>query len=76
MKLKLNMNNLFLIDESLSPYLVNKLKRLGYSAKSVREINLESSDDIQIVEWAIKNNAVIITGDWHFKDLEKTVILK
>ncbi len=63
------MKHLFLIDESLSPNLANKIRQLGYSAKSVREIKLKGSDDIKIVEWAIKNNSIIITGDLDFGEL-------
>ena len=63
------MKQFFLIDESLSPNLAIRLRRLGYSAKSVMEIKLKGSDDIKIVEWAIKNDAVIITGDFDFGEL-------
>lgn len=63
------MKQLFLIDESLSPILAIKLRELGYNAKPVREINLKGADDIKIVEWAIKNNAVIIAGDLDFGEL-------
>ena len=63
------MSPLFLIDESLSPFLSLLLKRLGYSAKSVREINMKGSEDDKIVEWALNNNAVIITGDLDFGEL-------
>ena len=59
----------FLVDESLSPNLAIKLKQLGYFVKSVRDIKLKGADDIKIVEWAIKNNAVIITGDLDFGEL-------
>ena len=65
----MNMKQLFLIDESLSPNLAITLRQLGYSAKSVREIKLKGADDIKIVEWAIKNDAVIIAGDLDFGEL-------
>ena len=63
------MKQLFLVDESLSPNLVIRLKELGYIAKSVRDIKLKGADDIDIVKWAIKNNAVIITTDLDFGEL-------
>jgi len=63
------MKQLFLVDESLSPNLVIRLKELGYIAKSVRDIKLKGADDIDIVKWAIKNNAVIIAGDLDFGEL-------
>ena len=75
---------LFLIDEDLSPLLAMRLKQLGYDAKAVRDINLKGVDDFKIVEWAIKNNAVIITGDkdygelwyWHYYGKAGIVVLK
>ena len=65
----MNMKQLFLIDESLSPNLAIMLRQLGYSAKSVIEIKLKGADDIKIAEWAIKNDAVIIAGDLDFGEL-------
>src|SRR3989338_7363657 len=61
--------NFFLIDESLSPLLAEKIRVLGYYAKAVRETNLKGATDIEIVEWAIKNKAVIIAGDLDFGEL-------
>lgn len=60
---------LFLVDESLSPRLTIKIRELGYNAKSVREVGLKGFNDMIILEWAIKNNAVIITGDLDFGEL-------
>lgn len=63
------MRHFFLIDESLSPNLTIKLRELGYNTNSVREIGLKGSDDLKIVEWAIKNNVIIIAGDLDFGEL-------
>ena len=63
------MTQLFLIDEDLSPYLAIRLIRLGYSTRTVKDIKLSGAEDIEIVEWAIRNNAVIITGDLDFGEL-------
>lgn len=63
------MKHLFLVDESLSPELAKKLMQLGYSARHAREVQLKGSDDIKIVEWAIKNKAIIIAGDLDFGEL-------
>ncbi|MBI2173519.1 MAG: DUF5615 family PIN-like protein [Candidatus Aenigmarchaeota archaeon] len=63
------MKCLFLVDESLSPVLAAKMKELGYNAKSVREAGLKGADDTEIIEWSIKNRAVIITGDLDFGEL-------
>ena len=48
----------FVIDESLSPLLVQKLRYLGYEAVAVREIGLRGAMDIDIVKWAQQRNAV------------------
>ena len=58
-----------MVDESLSPNLAIRLRQLGYLVKSVREIQLKGADDVQVIGWSIKNNAVIITGDLDFGEL-------
>lgn len=63
------MKHLFLVDESLSPELAIKLVQLGHSAKHAREVQLKGADDVKIVEWAIKNKAIIIAGDLDFGEL-------
>ena len=63
------MEYFFFVDESLSPELAIKLKQLGYSANHARETELKGADDIKIIEWAIKNKVVIITGDLDFGEL-------
>ena len=63
------MKHFLFVDESLSPELAIKLVQLGYSAKHAREVQLKGSDDVKIVEWAIKNKAIIITGDLDFGEL-------
>lgn len=63
------MDILFLVEESLSPHLAIRLRQLGYSAVSIRDIKLKGADDFNIIEWAIKNNAVIVTGDIDFGEL-------
>ena len=76
--------NKFLVDEDLSPILATKLNQLGYKANSVRDIKLKGADDINIVEWSIKNSAVIITGDkdygelwyWHYHGELGIIVLK
>ncbi|MBI2541345.1 DUF5615 family PIN-like protein [Candidatus Woesearchaeota archaeon] len=63
------MKHLFFVDESLSPELAIKLAQLGYSARHAREVQLKGADDEKVVEWAIKNKAVIIAGDLDFGEL-------
>jgi len=75
--------NLFLIDESLSPKLELRLKELGYKVKIVRDF-LKGFSDENIVKWAIKNGAVIITGDldfgelwyWHYEGKLGVIVLR
>ena len=78
------MKHLFLVDESLSPELAIKLKQLGYSAKHAREVQLKGADDTKVVEWAIKNKAIVIAGDldfgelwyWHFRGKLGIIVLR
>ncbi len=74
----------FLIDESLSPKLATHLKGLGYDALSAREAGLKGCSDVQIIEWAQKNNSIIVTGDldfgelwyWHYNGTVGIIILR
>ena len=59
----------FLIDENLSPKLATILKELGYVTKSCREVQLLGKKDSVIVEWALKNDAVVITYDREFGEM-------
>jgi predicted nuclease of predicted toxin-antitoxin system len=58
--------NQFLIDENLSPLIASYLKRLGYRAKTVPELNLKGKTDQEIIEFSKKNGRIIITGDQEF----------
>jgi predicted nuclease of predicted toxin-antitoxin system len=60
---------LFLIDECLSPLLINKFINLGYEAKSVGDVGLRGKDDIQIISWAKEKKAIIVTQDLDFGEL-------
>ncbi|MDP3935089.1 MAG: DUF5615 family PIN-like protein [Candidatus Giovannonibacteria bacterium] len=57
---------LFLLDENLSPHLAIWLRHLGYTAKAVRETNLKGRSDEDVVKWAQKHKAVILTSDLDF----------
>jgi len=59
----------FVLDENLSPKLADTLCQLGYLTKPCREVQLLGKNDFIIVEWAIKNNAIIITCDREFGEL-------
>jgi predicted nuclease of predicted toxin-antitoxin system len=58
--------NQFLIDENLSPLIASYLKRLGYRAKTVPELNLKGKTDQEIIEFSKKNGWIIITGYQEF----------
>ncbi len=74
----------FLIDESLSPNLATFLKELGYDALSAREAGLKGLPDNKIIEWAQKNNSIVITGDldfgelwyWHYNGAVGIIVLR
>ncbi len=57
---------LFLLDENLSPHLVIWLRRLGYTAKAARELDIKGGSDEDVVRWAQKHKAVILTSDLDF----------
>lgn len=75
------MSTIFLIDENLSPSLIIQLKKLGYNAVAVRDTGLRGAEDQVIVQWAQKNNAIIITCDkdlgelWYWYVGEKTGVI-
>ena len=53
----------FLLDENLSPGLVNRLDELFPRLTHVREFGFKQSDDVVIFEWAKDNGFGIITTD-------------
>ena len=56
----------FLIDENLSPTLADWLRSAGYEAAAVREVKLTGTTDDEIIAWAKKYNAVVVTRDLGF----------
>lgn len=55
-----------LLDENLSPRLVNRLDLLFPGLKHVREVGLKQADDQQIWDWALAYEFSIITTDADF----------
>ncbi len=58
----------FLIDENMPRSLAAKIAELGFEVHDVRDIGLASQPDEEVMQAAIKLNAIIITGDRRFAD--------
>jgi predicted nuclease of predicted toxin-antitoxin system len=56
----------FLIDNALSPFISQELKKLGYDALHVSEVGLKNARDKDIFETAFKEKRIIVTGDTDF----------
>ncbi|MEM1553942.1 MAG: DUF5615 family PIN-like protein [Thermoproteota archaeon] len=59
-----------LLDEmysGLKPF----MKILGWNAQSVEDAGLKGAEDIDIVEYALKNNLIIVTQDQLTADLAR-----
>jgi predicted nuclease of predicted toxin-antitoxin system len=55
-----------LLDENLSPRLVDRLNLLFPGLTHVRDVGLKQADDQQIWDWARNNEFVIVTTDTDF----------
>jgi predicted nuclease of predicted toxin-antitoxin system len=58
-----------LFDQNISFRLLKKISDLYPDAKQVRELSFENATDLEIFEFAIKNNYTIVTFDSDFCDL-------
>ncbi|MCE0521953.1 MAG: DUF5615 family PIN-like protein [Methylacidiphilales bacterium] len=58
----------FLIDAQLPPALARALRENGYEVQAVRELGLREAEDDAIWDYALANQAVIITKDQDFAD--------
>jgi predicted nuclease of predicted toxin-antitoxin system len=58
-----------LFDQNISFRLIKKIADIYPEAKQVRELGLEDATDLQIFEFAKKNEYVIVTFDSDFCDL-------
>jgi predicted nuclease of predicted toxin-antitoxin system len=59
----------FLVDLALSPKTVKALRDRGYEAARVNELGMAKSKDSEIVEYAAKNDLIVITADLDFGDI-------
>lgn len=59
----------FLIDNALSPIIAQGLVDHGFDAIHVREIGLASATDLEIIEYALNNNRIVVSADTDFGTL-------
>jgi predicted nuclease of predicted toxin-antitoxin system len=59
----------FLVDVALSPKTVKVLRISGYEAVRVNELGMAKSKDGEILEYAAKNDMIVITADLDFGDI-------
>lgn len=60
---------MFLVDENLPESLAHHLNRLGFNAAHVRRLNLGSTADENIWQFAIENSLVVVSKDSDFIDM-------
>ena len=56
----------FLIDNPVSPLVVEMLRRAGHDADHVRDYSLQAAEDSVIFERAVEEDRIIITADTDF----------
>jgi predicted nuclease of predicted toxin-antitoxin system len=59
----------FLVDMALSPKTVIVLRNSGYEAVRVNELGMAKSRDREILEYAAKNDMIVLTADLDFGDI-------
>jgi predicted nuclease of predicted toxin-antitoxin system len=59
----------FLLDENLSPKLVDLLRTAGHDVVHVRDLNLASAPDESVIAAAIMDDRVLISADTDFGSL-------
>ena len=63
------MNLKFLIDENLSWRVAEALQKLGIDALHIKDVGLQGKEDEIIMDYAIKENRVLLTQDSDFADI-------
>ena len=58
----------FVLDAQLPPALARALREAGYDVQAVRELGLRDAEDSEIWDYALANQAAIITKDQDFAE--------
>ena len=56
----------FLVDNALSPYLAEGIRKAGYYSVHVRDLGMASSSDQAIFDFALRERFIILTADTDF----------
>jgi len=59
----------FLVDMALSPKTVKALRDYGHEAVRANELGMAKSKDSEILEYAAKNDMIVLTADLDFGDI-------
>ena len=59
----------FLLDENVSPVVGEQLRTYGHDAIHVREHDMRSASDAEVLSFAVRHARVIVTADADFGDL-------
>ncbi len=58
----------FVLDAQLPPALARALREAGYDVRAVRELGLRDAEDPEIWDYALANQATIVTKDQDFAE--------
>lgn len=59
----------FLLDADMPRSSAEVIRRIGYEVEDVRDIGMRAAKDKEIIEYALKNNRIIVTRDTDFGEV-------